>query len=94
MGPVEDRERPDRASSCARAGPGIGSQAAARRCRICSWTPRCPRAERDDWPIVATEDGAVVAVPGIAEAPGWEGAVRRDPEETDDRRPTQTSARS
>jgi tRNA(Ile)-lysidine synthase len=35
---------------------------------------KVPRAERDDWPLVVS--GAdVVAVPGIAEAPGWEGAV-------------------
>ena len=35
---------------------------------------KVPRAERDEWPIVVAGD-AVVAVPGIAEAPGWEGAV-------------------
>jgi tRNA(Ile)-lysidine synthetase-like protein len=36
---------------------------------------KVPRAERDAWPlVVAGED--VVAVPGIAEAPGWEGTVR------------------
>ena len=34
---------------------------------------KVPREERDEWPVVATEDGAVVAVPGLAEAPGWEG---------------------
>jgi tRNA(Ile)-lysidine synthase len=35
---------------------------------------KVPRAERDDWPLVVS--GAdVVAVPGVAEAPGWEGAV-------------------
>jgi tRNA(Ile)-lysidine synthase len=37
---------------------------------------KVPRDERDDWPLVATEDGAVVTVVGLAEAPGWEGAVR------------------
>jgi tRNA(Ile)-lysidine synthetase-like protein len=37
---------------------------------------KVPRDERDAWPLVATEDGAVVAVAGLAEAPGWEGAVR------------------
>ena len=37
---------------------------------------KVPRDERDDWPLVATEDGAIVAVAGIEEAPGWEGAVR------------------
>jgi tRNA(Ile)-lysidine synthase len=35
---------------------------------------KVPRAERDVWPIVVL-DGQVVAVPGIAEAPGFEGAV-------------------
>ncbi|MDW8339011.1 MAG: tRNA lysidine(34) synthetase TilS [Thermoleophilia bacterium] len=36
---------------------------------------KVPRLERDAWPIVVSGD-EVVAVPGIAEAPGWEGAVR------------------
>ena len=35
---------------------------------------KVPRAERDAWPLVVSGD-EVVAVPGIAEAPGWEGAV-------------------
>jgi len=35
---------------------------------------KVPRAERDAWPLVVS-DGEVVAVPGVAEAPGWEGAV-------------------
>ena len=35
---------------------------------------KVPRAERDDWPLVVA-GSEVVAVPGIAEAPGWEGAV-------------------
>jgi tRNA(Ile)-lysidine synthase len=35
---------------------------------------KVPRAQRDDWPVVVRGD-EVVAVPGIAEAPGWEGAV-------------------
>jgi tRNA(Ile)-lysidine synthase len=37
---------------------------------------KVPRRERDAWPLVATEDGAVVAVPGLETAPGWEGTVR------------------
>ena len=37
---------------------------------------KVPRDERDAWPLVATEDGAVVAVAGLEEAPGWEGVVR------------------
>ena len=35
---------------------------------------KVPRAERDGWPLVVSGD-EVVAVPGVAEAPGWEGAV-------------------
>ena len=35
---------------------------------------KVPRGERDDWPLVVRGDD-VVAVPGVAEAPGWEGAV-------------------
>jgi tRNA(Ile)-lysidine synthase len=36
---------------------------------------KVPRAERDEWPLVVSGDD-VVAVPGIAEAPGWEGTVQ------------------
>jgi tRNA(Ile)-lysidine synthase len=36
---------------------------------------KVPRAERDEWPIVVRGD-EVVSVPGIADAPGWEGTVR------------------
>jgi tRNA(Ile)-lysidine synthase len=36
---------------------------------------KVPRAERDEWPLVVHE-GEVVSVPGIADAPGWEGTVR------------------
>jgi hypothetical protein len=42
---------------------------------------KVPRDERDDWPVVAIPGGAVVAVAGLAEAPGWEGAVRAVREE-------------
>jgi tRNA(Ile)-lysidine synthase len=35
---------------------------------------KVPRAERDGWPLVVAGD-EVVAVPGVAEAPGWEGVV-------------------
>jgi tRNA(Ile)-lysidine synthase len=35
---------------------------------------KVPKAERDDWPLVVCDD-EVVAVPGVAEAPGWEGLV-------------------
>jgi tRNA(Ile)-lysidine synthase len=36
---------------------------------------KVPRAQRDAWPLVVSGD-EVVAVPGVAEAPGWEGTVR------------------
>jgi tRNA(Ile)-lysidine synthase len=36
---------------------------------------KVPKAERDAWPVVVS-GAEVVAVPGLAEAPGWEGAVR------------------
>jgi tRNA(Ile)-lysidine synthase len=41
---------------------------------------KVPRGERDEWPIVVAGD-AVVAVPGLAEAPGWEGVVTASREE-------------
>ena len=56
------------------AGRGIVSQAAGRKCRICSWTRRCRGRSATRWPLVVSGD-EVVAVPGVAEAPGWEGAV-------------------
>ena len=36
---------------------------------------KVPRAARDSWPLVVSGEG-VVAVPGVAVAPGWEDAVR------------------
>jgi len=36
---------------------------------------KVPLSQRDDWPLVTLTDGDVVAVPGVAEAPGWEGIV-------------------
>lgn len=36
---------------------------------------KVPRRERDAWPLVVSGDD-VVSVPGIADAPGWEGSVR------------------
>jgi tRNA(Ile)-lysidine synthase len=35
---------------------------------------KVPRAQRDDWPLVVSGE-EVVAVPGVADAPGWEGVV-------------------
>jgi tRNA(Ile)-lysidine synthase len=42
---------------------------------------KVPKAQRDSWPLVVAGD-EVVAVPGIAEAPGWEGSVRAWKDET------------
>ena len=39
---------------------------------------KVPRAAREQWPVVALHDGPVVAVPGVAVAPGWEGVVRSE----------------
>lgn len=36
---------------------------------------KVPLRERDSWPVVVSGDD-VVSVPGIADAPGWEGSVR------------------
>ena len=35
---------------------------------------KVPRAERETWPLVVRGD-EVVSLPGIADAPGWEGVV-------------------
>jgi tRNA(Ile)-lysidine synthase len=44
---------------------------------------KVPRGERDEWPVVVAGD-EVVAVPGVAEAPGWEGIVRAWKDTADD----------
>jgi tRNA(Ile)-lysidine synthase len=44
---------------------------------------KVPRAERDEWPVVVSGD-EVVAVPGVAEAPGWEGTVQAWKDAPDD----------
>jgi tRNA(Ile)-lysidine synthetase-like protein len=45
---------------------------------------KVPRAARDGWPIVAIASGDVVSVPGVAEAPGWEGVVNAEHEQFED----------
>jgi tRNA(Ile)-lysidine synthase len=42
---------------------------------------KVPRSERDAWPLVVRGD-EVVAVPGIATAPGWENVVIATREES------------
>ncbi len=56
--------------------PGDRLAGRARKVQDVLVDAKVPRAERDDWPLVATDDGDVVAVAGLAEAPGWEGVVR------------------
>ena len=56
--------------------PGDRLAGRARKVQDVLVDAKVPRDERDDWPLVATDDGEVVAVAGLAEAPGWEGVVR------------------
>ena len=93
LGAVAALDRASRGSRCARGARAIGSRDGARRCRICSWTRRCRASQRDDWPIVVRGD-EVVAVPGIADAPGWEGTVRAHGGTSDHASRPRTSARS
>ncbi len=44
---------------------------------------KVPKTERDAWPLVVSGDD-VVCVPGIVDAPGWEGAVRTWKDRGDD----------
>ena len=71
---VANRERRPRAGG---ASPPPGDRLAGRRKKVQDLLvdAKVPRDERDAWPLVVSGD-EVVAVPGIAEAPGWEGAVR------------------
>jgi tRNA(Ile)-lysidine synthetase-like protein len=56
--------------------PGDRLAGRARKVQDVLVDAKVPRDQRDGWPLVATEDGAVVVVAGIEDAPGWEGAVR------------------
>jgi tRNA(Ile)-lysidine synthase len=56
--------------------PGDRLAGRARKVQDVLVDAKVPRLDRDAWPVVATEEGAVIAVAGLAEAPGWEGAVR------------------
>jgi tRNA(Ile)-lysidine synthetase-like protein len=55
--------------------PGDRLAGRARKVQDVLVDAKVPRDERDGWPVVATAEGAVVAVAGLAEAPGWEGVV-------------------
>ncbi len=68
-----EADRPDLAVRARRPGDHL----AGRRKKVQDLLvdAKVPRAERDDWPVVVSGEDEVVAVPGIAVAPGWEGAV-------------------
>ena len=61
--------------------PGDRLAGRARKVQDVLVDAKVPRDARDNWPLVATEEGSVVAVAGLAEAPGWEGVVRAVREE-------------
>ena len=63
-------------SSCASRRPGDRLAGRSRKVQDVLVDAKVPRDERDGWPLVATMGGEVVAVPGVIEAPGWEGVVR------------------
>ena len=69
------RSRPSATvSRCGRADRGIIWQGRRKKVQDLFVDAKVPRAERDAWPVVVCGD-EVVAVPGIADAPGWAGVV-------------------
>jgi tRNA(Ile)-lysidine synthase len=75
-----ESERPDLVVRTRRPGDRLAGR--SRKIQDVFVDAKVPRAARDTWPLVVAGD-AVVAVPGIAVAPGWEDAVRawKDAEE-------------
>ena len=67
-----ESERPDLAVRSRRPGDRLAGR--SKKVQDLLVDAKVPRAERDGWPLVVSGD-EVVAVPGVAEAPGWEGAV-------------------
>jgi tRNA(Ile)-lysidine synthase len=55
--------------------PGDRLAGRARKIQDVFVDAKVPRDERETWPLVVSGDG-IVAVPGVAVAPGWEDAVR------------------
>jgi tRNA(Ile)-lysidine synthase len=68
-----ESERPDLVVRTRRPGDRLAGR--SRKIQDVFVDAKVPRAARDTWPLVVSGD-AVVAVPGIAVAPGWEDAVR------------------
>jgi len=68
-----ESERPDLVVRTRRAGDRLAGR--SRKIQDVFVDAKVPRAARDTWPLVVSGDD-VVAVPGVAVAPGWEDAVR------------------
>ena len=66
------------ASSSGRAGRAIVSRVAPVRFTMCSWMPRCRGTSATPGRSSQPRTAIVVAVVGLEEAPGWEGAVRAE----------------
>ena len=74
-GPWRLESRPARPRRSARAGRATVSRVVAKKVQDVFVDAKVPRDERDAWPLVVDAGDEVVAVPGLAVAPGWEGAV-------------------
>jgi len=68
-----ESERPDLVVRTRRPGDRLAGR--SKKIQDVFVDAKVPRAARDTWPVVVSGD-AVVAVPGVAVAPGWEDAVR------------------
>ena len=62
------------ASRCAAAAPGDRLAGRRKKVQDLLVDAKVPSADRDAWPVVVHGE-EVVAVPGIATAPGWDGVV-------------------
>jgi tRNA(Ile)-lysidine synthase len=68
-----ESDRPDLVVRTRRPGDRLAGR--SRKIQDVFVDAKVPRAARDTWPLVVSGDD-VVAVPGVAVAPGWEDAVR------------------
>jgi tRNA(Ile)-lysidine synthase len=75
-----ESERPDLVVRTRRPGDRLAGR--SKKIQDVFVDAKVPRSARDTWPVVVSGDD-VVAVPGVAVAPGWEDAVRawKDAEE-------------
>ena len=68
-----ESERPDLVVRTRRPGDRLAGR--SRKIQDVFVDAKVPRAARDTWPLVVSGED-VVAIPGVAVAPGWEDAVR------------------